>query len=113
MSHLAPRTATQVLYPWKAAARTAIQAFLAFVGLLLAALAIPEVRTFGETYLPPSWFAWILGAAAFLSALAGILAKVMALAQFNEFLTRIGLGATPAIDAGTADPNRPSTITGL
>lgn len=113
MSHVATRTPTQVIYPWKAAVRTVVQAFLAFVLLVTAALLVPEVRQFGETYLPAAWVAWIYGAGAFLSALAGVITRIMALAQFNAFLTRIGLGATPAIDAGTVDPEHPSTITSL
>lgn len=93
MTHVAPTAATQVVFPWKAAARTAVQAFLAFAGLL--AVALPIVLPFLGDYLPASWIAWLVGAGVFVSGLAAAITRVMALPQLQGFLTAIHLGPVP------------------
>lgn len=94
MSHLALTAATQVVYPWKAAVRTAVQAFLSFAALL--AVALPIVLPFLGDYLPEAWVAWIVAAGVFISALAAVIARVMALPQLQAFLASVGLAAVPS-----------------
>ncbi|HEY8591190.1 MAG TPA: hypothetical protein VIL55_16705 [Naasia sp.] len=88
-----PQTPTQVRYPWKAAARTAIQAFLSFAGLL--AVTLPIALPFLAEYLPPSWIGFLVAAGVFVAGLAAVIARIMALPQLQTFLTSIHLGATP------------------
>lgn len=90
MSHITP---TQIVFPWRAAVRTAAQSFLAFAGLV--AVALPIVIPFLKDYLPDTWIAALIGAGVFVSGLAAALARIMALPQLQAFLTSIGLGATP------------------
>lgn len=85
--------ATQVAYPWKATVRTMIQVAVPTLGALALVLgyindAFPE--------LPPEVSAWIVGAAALLVSLAGLITRVMAIPAVEDFLTKLGLGATPA-----------------
>lgn len=93
MSHIATDTPTQVTYPWHAAVRTGVQAFLGFAALL--AVALPIALPFFEQYLPEGWVGYLIAAGAFVAALAGVVARLMALPQLNAFLTTVGLGATP------------------
>lgn len=90
---LAPQTPTQVVFPWRAAVRTAVQAFLAFA--TLTAVTLPILTPFLADYLPDEWVAWLIAAGVFVSALAGVVARIMALPQLQAFLSSVGLGATP------------------
>lgn len=90
-------TPTQIAYPWRAAFRTGLQVFLAVSGI--AVLALPIVSEFVAQFWPASpVIAFIATAAAFIAALALVVTRIMALAQVNDLLTRIGLGATPSGD---------------
>lgn len=89
--------ATQVQHPWKATLRTIVQ--VGIPALLAFGVVIPQIidiilETAGET-LPVEARAWLLGAGVAVTAVAGAIAKIMALPLVNEWLTKIGLGATP------------------
>lgn len=90
-------TTTQQQYPWRAALRTAVQVFVALPTVLLVfagVLALVAQDAFAQ-YLPDGWVAWLLAAAAFCGALAGVLARVMAFPAVDAWLKRIGLASGP------------------
>jgi len=89
--------ATQVVYPWKAALRTALQ--VGIPTLVTLGVVIPEVirivlEEFGEQ-MPDSLRLWLIGAAGIVTGAATVLARIMAIPAVNAFLTRFGIGATP------------------
>lgn len=96
MTDTTPTVPTQVAYPWKAAARTAVQAFLSFAALL--AVTLPILLPFLGDYLPANWVGYVVAAAAFVAALAAAVARIMALPQLQSFLTNVGLGTAPKGD---------------
>jgi len=90
-----PAVPTQVARPWRATMRTVVQvgipAFLVLVAVL------PEVlRTIisgmGEQ-LPPEAGLALAAAAAFITALAGTLARIAAIPRVNEALRAVRLSA--------------------
>lgn len=89
-----PKAATQVAYPWKATLRTVTQVVPALV--VLAAIVLPIVYDEIEKAFPGSpvlpIVAAAIGAVTFITAL---FTRIMAVPQVNEFLTKLGLGATP------------------
>lgn len=93
-------TPTQIAFPWSATLRTILQTVS---GLILGAWAIitvaavlaPQLLAAIGDLLPPEWAAWAVGAVAFIGALAGAFARVMAIPGVNDWLTKIKLGATP------------------
>lgn len=88
-------TPTQVAHPWKATFRTVLQAAIVlFTFVLAAGPAILNILAENmQGHLPPEVLVWMLGAAAFLSALAGAVARIMAIPRVNELLGRIRLDA--------------------
>lgn len=94
MAHLPDSAPTQVAHPWKATIRTVIQTFLSVAAVL--ALIAPEIEAFVAEWWPGSpVVAWIGIGAAFVASVAGVVTRVMAIPAVNEFLTKVGLGATP------------------
>ncbi len=86
---------TQQSHPWRAAARTAAQVLVAVPAALAAVAAVLVVV--GETdALPPAWVAWAAGAAVTISALAGMLARIMALPAVDGWLAKLRLSSAPA-----------------
>lgn len=92
--HVAGRS-TQEQHPWKATARTVVQ--VGVPALLTLGLVLPEVIAITLDgmggHLPDGVRAWLLGAAAFVTALAGVLARVSAIPAVNRALERLGLDA--------------------
>lgn len=96
MSHVAP---TQVVFPWKATARTVVQSV---AGVLLGAVSIigtvnifaPQVLVAVVDVLPAEWAVWATGAVAFIGVLSGAVARVMAIPGVNEWLKKVALGAS-------------------
>lgn len=88
--HIAVGTPTQVAHPLKAALRTAVAYLLAAAAFL--PLAIPIITDNLGQYLPESWKAWLIASVAFLVALATTITRLMALAQAQGLLAKIGLG---------------------
>ncbi|WAC65197.1 hypothetical protein OVA14_07290 [Agrococcus sp. SL85] len=87
---------TQQAHPWRAAWRTAVE-----VGAVLSAAAIaagPLLSDFVAHFWPGSAVVpWIAGTIAFLSALAGLLAKLAALPQVDRLLELLRLGSAPGV----------------
>lgn len=89
---------TQVAHPWVTTARTVVQtAFPAVIGLVVVLPLILEeiVAGMGEQ-LPEQLRLWLLAAAAFVTALAGTLARIFAIPAVNNALRSLGLEAPPA-----------------
>lgn len=108
---------SQVAHPWRAAFRTVLQAAIVLFTFVLAA-GPPILNILAhhmDGHLPPEVLVWMLGAAAFLSALAGAVARIMALPHVNQALGRIRLDAGSQEPARTAsqvpEVNSPATVT--
>lgn len=94
MAHVATDAPTQTVFPWKAALRTGVQVLLSASVLL--ALIAPLVSEFIEQFWPGSpVVASLAGAVVFVSALAALVSRIMAIPAVNELLTKFGLGAAP------------------
>lgn len=94
-------TPTQVAYPWTAAARTVVQTVAGVVlglaaGIATLAVLAPQFLAAVADILPPEWLAWAVSAVATIGAIAGAVAKIMAIPGVNEWLTKVKLSATPA-----------------
>lgn len=89
-----------IWYRNKRTIRTVIQVVLssavtiAVTVIALAAVA-PEILEALTEVLPESAVVWLTGAVAFLVALSGALARIMAIPAVNDFLTRFGAGSVP------------------
>jgi hypothetical protein len=104
--HLA--TPSQVAHPWKATLRTVVQVgIVLFAFVLTAGPEILEILAEDlKAQLPPGLYSWMLAAAALLTALAGAVARIMALPKVNEALGKIRLDAgTPTPITGSQVPN--------
>jgi protein-S-isoprenylcysteine O-methyltransferase Ste14 len=91
-------TPTQVARPWTATARTALQAVAGAIlgaAALVAAVAVlaPQFLEAVAAILPPEWLAWATAAVATIGAVAGAVARIMAIPGVNEWLTKIKLAA--------------------
>lgn len=81
--------------PWVATARTILQNILGValtlvsVFLALAAVA-PEILAALADVLPPAVYAWLLGVVVASGAIAGAIARVMAIPAVNAWLGRLG-----------------------
>lgn len=89
---------TQQIHPWRAAARTAAQTLLAVpavlttLGVVLDLVATDDLAE----HLPAGWGAWLAGAAMTCAALAGLLARIMAVPAVDTWLDRaLHLGSAP------------------
>lgn len=91
------KQATQVAFPGKAVLRTLVQigipAFVVLVGVipLIIQIALEEL---GE-HMPDSVRLWLIGAAAFITAVGLAITRVMAIPAVNAWLSKLGLAATP------------------
>lgn len=95
---------TQQRHPWRAALRTAIETAIPLAGL--AALAFiaagPELAAFADQFWPGTPIAaWIVAAVTFVSAAAGMLARIAALPAVDALLQRVfRIGSAPKVDGG-------------
>jgi hypothetical protein len=90
-----PAVPTQVARPWRATWRTVVQVGIPSAIVLVGVT--PEVLTIvldgmGE-HLQPEARAWLAGAAAVVTALAGTLARIAAIPRVNEALKAVHLSA--------------------
>ena len=90
-------TPSQVAHPWKATLRTVVQVgVVLFTFVLAVGPAILNILAEDlGAHLPPGVIAWLLTAAAVLTALSGAVARIMAIPRVNEALSKVRL------DAGT------------
>lgn len=84
---------TQVAHPWRATLRTMTAVLISAMAIYL--LAIPIILDGLKDYLPEGAQGWLMGSVAFVTALSGVITRVMALPAVNEALTAMGLGASP------------------
>lgn len=97
-------TPTQVANPVKAALRTFVQAAVSVIGFLTVAIptlnaVAPQILDAIRPLLPESWVAYAAGVVVTIGVIAAAFARLMAIKQINDALTKIGLGATPSKDA--------------
>lgn len=85
---------TQVTYPWRAAVRTVL-AYLAGAGIVVPIAWVIAQETLAP-YLSPDVIAAIAWTVGLIVAVSAFVTRVMAIPAVNEWLTRIGVGATPA-----------------
>jgi predicted naringenin-chalcone synthase len=112
--HIALTTTTvpDIWYKAQRVLRTVVQvgipAFLTF------ALVLPQIIAALGLPVDSALYLWLVAAAAAVTAVAGALARVMAIPQVNAFLVKIGLGSVPAaavqppheLYSGTSDGDR-------
>jgi len=76
--------------------RTIVQVVLAFLSAwAVIAIIAPQILTELATILPGPWIAWLTGVIAFVTVVAGVLTRIMAIPQVNAWLTKLGLGSAP------------------
>lgn len=78
---------TQVRRPWRAVLRTALQVGIPLF-LLLPLMIQIIVDELGET-LPPAFTAWLLAAAGVITAIAAVIARLMAIPQVELLLRQL------------------------
>lgn len=79
---------TQAAHPWRATLRTAVEVGIpAFLSLALILPLILQEIAAGPLaeYLPAGWLAWLIGAAAFITATAAAIARIAALPGVVEW----------------------------
>ena len=96
-------TPTQQSHPWRATLRTAVQ--VGIPTLLTLCLVLPLVvqiilDELGEA-LPAGVRAWLLAAAALITAIASVIARIMAIPAVDAWLDRLRLSSAPADKAAT------------
>lgn len=90
-----------IWYPWQRVIRTAAQYVAGTIIGVAAALAVlvvvaPQVLDAIREFLSPEVYAWLVGAIAFCAAASAALAKIMAIPQINDWLTKhTPLGSAP------------------
>lgn len=105
----------KILFPIQRVIRTVLQVVAAIVVFLVGA--VPALAIFAPQFLeavrdilPPAWYAWGLGAVAVIGALAGALARVMAIPGVNAWLTKWGAGSAPSGAKVITDPTSGSVV---
>ena len=88
---------TQVKYPWRAAARTAL-AYLVAAGIVVPMVWAIAQDTLGP-YLSPQVITAVAWAVGLIVAVSAFVTRVIAIPKVNAWLTKLGVGATPAPDA--------------
>lgn len=88
----APGTPTQVAHPGKAALRTMVQVAIPTLLFLLLVLPLVIEAVLAEPSLPDNLRAWLLGVSAAITAVAGIVARIMAIPALQPLLARLGIG---------------------
>ena len=82
--------------------RTIVQVILAFLSAwAVVAVVAPQILTELSAILPGSWIAWLTGVIAFVTVVAGVLSRIMAIPAVNAWLTHLGLGSAPKAAAKT------------
>lgn len=100
MAHVAPDSqSTQQAEPGRASWRTVVQSALGTIVTL--GVVVPlVVAIIGEELgdvLPEGWYAWLLGASAVVGAVAGAVARIMAIPQVDEWLSRLHLSSSASV----------------
>lgn len=80
--------------------RTVVQVAASVLGFVTVAVAVfpvvaPQVVDALEPVLPESWYVWLLGAVAAVSAVAGAITRIMQIPIVDAWLDSLGLGQDP------------------
>lgn len=99
-----PGTPTQVAHPGKATLRTVVQtAIPAILGFVVIAPQVIEA-VLSEPSIPDNLRVWLAGIAAGIIAVAGIIARVMAIPGVENFLIKLGLDTGVSKEPAPAPP---------
>lgn len=88
---------TQTQYPWRAALRTAL-AYIVAAGIVVPMVWAIAQDTLGP-YLSPEVITAAAWAVGLIVAVSAFVTRVIAIPKVNAWLTKLGVGATPAPDA--------------
>lgn len=92
---------TQVKYPWRAALRTVL-AYVVAAGIVVPMVWAIAQDTLGP-YLSPQVITAVAWAVGLIVAVSAFVTRVIAIPKVNAWLTKLGVGATPAPDAPKPD----------
>lgn len=87
---------TQVAEPGQAVKRSTVQQILSsgLTLLIILPLVMGIFAEHLEPYLPESWYAWLVGAVALISAIGAAVTKVMSLPAVDAWLSKLNLSAS-------------------
>lgn len=86
----------EIWYKGQRVLRTGLQVILSFLSVwAVVAVIAPQILDELAKILPGSWVAWLAGAIASVTVVAGVLTRIMAIPAVNDWLTKIGLGSVP------------------
>lgn len=88
-------TPTQVRFPLRAMLRTALAVILALGVVVPLSVEIILDEWAKAAPVPEGARAWLLGASAAIVAVSSALTRIMAIPTVNDWLGRVGMGATP------------------
>ena len=88
-------TPTQVRFPLRAMLRTALAVILALGIVVPLSVEIILDEWAKAATVPEGARAWLLGASAAIVAVSAALTRIMAIPAVNDWLSRVGMGATP------------------
>ena len=99
---------TQVRFPLRAMLRTALAVILAFGIVVPLAVEIILDEWAKAAPVPEGARAWLLGASAAIVAVSSALTRIMAIPTVNDWLGKVGMGATPATPPAVDPPAPPA-----
>ena len=101
-------TPTQVRFPLRAMLRTALAVVLALGIVVPLAVEVILDEWAKAAPVPEGARAWLLGASAAIVAVSSALTRIMAIPTVNDWLGKVGMGATPPATPAV-DPPAPPT----
>lgn len=101
---------TQVRFPLRAMLRTALAVVLALGVVVPLSVEIILDEWAKAATVPEGARAWLLGASAAIVAVSATLTRVMAIPTVNDWLGRVGMGATPSTPPPVDPPAPPATV---
>lgn len=103
-------TPTQVRFPLRAMLRTALAVILALGVVVPLSVEIILDEWAKAATVPEGARAWLLGASAAVVAVSAALTRIMAIPAVNDWLGRVGMGATPPTTPPVDPPAPPATV---
>ena len=101
---------TQVRFPLRAMLRTALAVVLALGIVVPLAVEVILDEWAKAAPVPEGARAWLLGASAAIVAVSSALTRIMAIPTVNEWLSKVGMGATPPTAPPVDPPALPATV---
>jgi hypothetical protein len=90
---------TQQAQPGRASRRTLVQTAVGYL-IVFGAVAPAVITIAGEQLegvLSPEWYAWVLGAGATVTAISGLIARIMAIPAVDSWLQKVHLASSPEV----------------